>query len=169
MRILHCIPNMNGGGAERQLTYLAAGLIQMGWEVHVALLSGGPNLDRLQASGAIIHKMSCKNNCDPSIVWQLRHILHTIRPVLMQTWLLQMDILGGVLSLMSGVPWILSERSSELAYSRTVKNHLRALVARKASAIISNSAWGRMYWQKQIADRVPQYVIPNALPTAEIE
>src|SRR5712692_2562881 len=101
MRILHCIPSMDGGGAQRQLAYLAAGLIQMGWEVHVALLSGGPNLDRLQASGAVIHKVSCTTNYDPGIPWQLRRLLHTIRPVLTQTWFRQMDILGGVLSLMS--------------------------------------------------------------------
>src|SRR5262249_15075384 len=106
MRILHCIPSMGGGGAERHLACLAAGLIQMGWEVHVALLSGGPNLDRLQASGAMIHQMSCTSNYDPGIAWQLRRILHTIRPVLTQTWLPQMDILGGILSLMSGIPWI---------------------------------------------------------------
>src|SRR5262249_24626335 len=164
MRILHCIPNMNGGGAERQLAYLAAGLGQMGWEVHVALLSGGPNLERLQASGAIIHQMSCTNNYDPSIIWQLRHILHTIRPVLMQTWLLPMDIFGGAIAWMSGVPWILSDQASELAYPYTVKNRTRSLVARKASAIISNSACGRMYWQKQMADKVPQYVISNPVP-----
>jgi len=42
-RILYCIPNMGGGGAERQLVYLSGELVRRGWEVHVALLKEGPN------------------------------------------------------------------------------------------------------------------------------
>ena len=36
MRILHVIPNLSGGGAERQLSYLAPELVRMGHEVHIA-------------------------------------------------------------------------------------------------------------------------------------
>ena len=52
MRILHCIPSMLGGGAERQLCYLAAGLVRLGHQVDVVYMLEGPNTARLKASGA---------------------------------------------------------------------------------------------------------------------
>ena len=47
-RVLHLIPTLAEGGAERQLGYLGAELVQRGWLVDVALLRGGPNLERLR-------------------------------------------------------------------------------------------------------------------------
>ena len=35
MHILHIIPNLSGGGAERQLSYLAPELVRLGHDVHV--------------------------------------------------------------------------------------------------------------------------------------
>jgi hypothetical protein len=48
MRVLICIATMEGGGAERQVTYLAKALVDAGEDVHVALIKGGVNLDRLK-------------------------------------------------------------------------------------------------------------------------
>jgi hypothetical protein len=39
MRVLHCIPTLDGGGAERQLAYLCGGLVDLGVTVDVAALS----------------------------------------------------------------------------------------------------------------------------------
>ena len=57
MTVLHCIPSMEGGGAERQLTYLAAGLRRLGLDVHVAAGARGPNWERLLASGVTVHEL----------------------------------------------------------------------------------------------------------------
>lgn len=160
---------MGGGGAERQLAYLARELVRMGWEVHVALLSGGSNFDRLKTSGAVIHMLRGRNNYDPWIFWQLKRVMRLVNPDLVQTWLLQMDIFGGAAARMARIPWMLSERASELAYLKTIKNRVRLLVGRTASAIISNSICGKVYWKHQLGEAVPQYVVPNALPIEEIE
>jgi glycosyltransferase involved in cell wall biosynthesis len=159
---------MGGGGAERQLTYLASGLSARGWEVHVALLAGGVNLVRLQESGATIHQLQVAGNYDPRLLSQIFGVIRGVRPAVIQTWLPQMDIAAGWLSSMNGIPWILSERSSDQDYLSLPKRLLRTASAHRAAAIVANSEAGGCYW----ASRIPssrRVVIENALCFAEID
>jgi glycosyltransferase involved in cell wall biosynthesis len=169
MKILHCIPGMGGGGAERQLAYLAGPLGACGWDVHVALETGGPNLPRLQAGGAAVHWLTGAGNHDPRLAWQLARIFLRLRPDLVQVWFIQMEVLAGAVSELLGVPWVISERSSRLAYPPSMKNRLRVAIARTADAIVSNSSAGDSYWDSRASRRVPRFVIPNALPFDEID
>lgn len=66
---------MVGGGAERQLTYLASGLVKRGIDVHVFLLKKGENFDALQASGAAIHSVESTSNYSPRILWALHKLM----------------------------------------------------------------------------------------------
>jgi glycosyltransferase involved in cell wall biosynthesis len=168
MRILACISSMDGGGAERQLAYLASELTRLGWDMHVALLSGGPNLRRLEAGGATIHRLTARGNYDPTILWQLVRLMRRVRPDVAETWITQMDVLGGLAARLTRTPWILRERSSEPAYPATGKHRWRLRVARGASAVISNSTGGDRYWAGHLGERVRRYVIGNALPIREI-
>src|SRR5918993_402699 len=142
MRILYCIPSMEGGGTERQVTYLARELVRDGCEVHVALNRGGQNLDTLEASGATVHRLGPLSNHDPRIFLRLRQLIRVIEPDVSQCWLLQMELLGGLASMSCRVPWIFSERSSAQAYPPTAKHALRIRIAAFAAAIVSNSEAG---------------------------
>ena len=168
MRLLHCIPSVEGGGAERQLTYLAKALPVEGCEVHVALTRGGANLRRLEEAGATIHHLGPIGTHDPRLFARLVRTLAAVAPAIVHCWLLQMELLGGVAATAAGIPWLLAERSSAQAYPRTVKNALRVRVARFASGIVSNSTAGDQYWQKRIRESMPRYIVPNALPLDEI-
>ena len=167
-RILHCIPSMGGGGAERQLTYISKGLIEHGWSVHVALLRPGPNFERLQKSGAIIHQLSFKNNFDPMILFRLIQTIHKVKPHLIQTWLRQMDIFGGIAAILMKRPFVVTERSCSLNYGNNWKNFLRILVGRRASAITANSEGGRSYWVDRVKRSISIRVIRNIVPFDEI-
>jgi glycosyltransferase involved in cell wall biosynthesis len=169
LKVLHCIPGMGGGGAERQLAHLAKPLIARGWEVHVALVAGGPNLPRLQSSGAIVHGLNSMTSYDPRLAWQLASLIRRIKPDVVQVWFVQMEVLAGLVSTLFHVPWILSERSSILAYPATWKNRLRVAIARRADAIVSNSAGGDAYWSERAGPDVQRFVIPNGIPMEEIE
>ena len=169
MRALHCIPGMGGGGAERQLAYLAGALGRRGWQVHVALIADGPNLARLEHSGAVIHRLRATGNYDPRLGWQLARIARQVRPDLVQVWFVQMTLLGGIVSELLHIPWVIAERSSLLAHPPTLKNRLRIALARTANAVISNSAGGDGYWQPHLDGRVRRFVIPNAVPVEEID
>jgi glycosyltransferase involved in cell wall biosynthesis len=160
---------MGGGGAERQLAYLAGPLASLGWEVHTALVEDGPNLVRLQASGAVIHRLSKLTSYDPRLAYEIARVARRVRPDLIQTWFVKMDVIAGPLARLFGVPWILSERSSILAYPPTWKNRLRVAIAKRADAIICNSAGGAEYWHDRSPSRTPTFVIPNAVPVHEIE
>jgi glycosyltransferase involved in cell wall biosynthesis len=169
MRVLHCIPSMGGGGAERQLGYLGGALTTIGWEVHVALLSGGPNLERLQMGGAVVHQVGARGNHDPAILAQLLGLMRRLQPDVVETWLPQMDILGGIAARLTRRPWILQERSGEPAYPPTLKHRARVAVAAGSSAVISNSGEGDRYWQRRLRGRVRRYIIRNAVPLKEME
>jgi glycosyltransferase involved in cell wall biosynthesis len=159
---------MAGGGAERQVTYLVRELGRLGWEVHVAVVRRGPNWPRLEVSGAVVHELQARSSYDPRLLRQLRRLVQTVRPDLIQTWLLQMEVLAGWTALSTRTPWIFSERASADAYPPTVKNVLRRMVAARANAIVSNSAAGDEHWRAILGTRVRRYVVPNALPIEEI-
>src|SRR5437867_2365724 len=105
MRILHLIPNLIHGGAQRQLSYLAPELARLGHEIHVAYSEGGPNLARLEVSNIVLHPLHSRNNYDPSVLAQLLRLVLRVRPDIIQTWIVQMDILGGIVARMTQTPW----------------------------------------------------------------
>src|SRR5688500_4596538 len=122
---------MGGGGAERQLALLAGSLAGAGWKPHVALFRGGPNLERLRNSGVVLHDLGIAGPYDPRVFTRVMDIVRRVRPVLIQTWLPMMDIVGGAVSMMTGVPWILSERSTR-SQPPHVKGAMRNRLASKA-------------------------------------
>lgn len=166
MRILHLIPNLSGGGAERQLSYLAPELACMGHDVHVAYSKEGPQKPELH--GVVLHELKARSNYDPYLLWQLVRIIRRIKPDIIHTWILQMDILGGVAARLTRNPWIFREPSSAIAYSATWKHRLRVRVGSGASAIVSNSSGGDEYWKIQLP-HIRRYVISNGLPVHEID
>jgi glycosyltransferase involved in cell wall biosynthesis len=168
MRVLHCIPTFGGGGAERQLAYLAREQAARGLDVHVAFLAGGVNLERLQGTAVSLHPLAARGNHDPRLALAVAALVRRLRPAVVQSWLTQMDVLGGAAARALGVPWVLCERASAPAYTRSAKDRLRAMLARGASAIVSNSLEGDRYWAG-LAPRVPRAVVPNGVPFDEID
>lgn len=164
MRILHLIPNFTGGGAERQLALLAPELCRLGVEVHVAFCESGvnskANLELFSGSDVRLHDIPSRSTYDPMIVLRILRVIRPIRPDLIQTWILQMDVLGGLAAILAGVPFVFSERSSALAYPPTWKYWLRTQVGRRAVSIVANSEGGAVYW-KPWATRIA--VIRNGL------
>jgi glycosyltransferase involved in cell wall biosynthesis len=171
VRLLHLIPNLLSGGAQQQLSYLATEQARAGDDVHVAYLHAGPKLPLFEASGAVLHRLSAHFNSDPGLLARIYRLVRDVNPDLVQTWLLQMDVAGGIASLLRGTPWILSERVSEDHWARLVsaKVALRRAVARRADAIVSNSRAGDVYWESRAGTRPVRRIIPNALPIGRID
>lgn len=167
-RVLHVIPTLEGGGAERQLAYLCEAFAGSDWDHHIALLRGGINLERAVSSGANIHYIKHAGTRDPLIAWRLYRLIRCIRPAIIQSWIPNADLLAGAVARVAGVPWILSERSSEKLYARRTANP-RVLLAAGASALVANSKCGLQYWENRLSERVPRFVVRNALPLTEIQ
>jgi len=79
-----------------------------------------------------------------------------------------MDILGGILARLKGIPWIIREPSSPPSYSRSWKCQARIKVAAGVSAVVSNSRGGDEYWKVQLPHK-RRIVVSNGLPVDDIE
>jgi glycosyltransferase involved in cell wall biosynthesis len=167
VRVLHCIASLGGGGAERQLSYLASYFARSGAQVHIAYLNDGPNLQRLQAAGVHLHRLNARHTFDWHIVTNLWRLVRTIRPQVIQTWLLHMDVVGGMVAMLTGIPHVLSERSAERFNERSWRRMVRRWVGRRAAAVVANSGGGLEYWRHN-APLALKRVIPNALPLDEL-
>jgi glycosyltransferase involved in cell wall biosynthesis len=165
-RVLHLITSAGGGGAERQLSYLATGQRELGLDVHIGILLGGVNLQRMEASGATLHWISSGGNYDPFLVLRAARLIRRLRPSVVQTWLHRMDVIGGAAALLTRTPWIAAERSSGSHYPTDTRLRVRRIVGKHASAVIANSPGGLDFWRFFTG---PTFVIPNAVPLAEIE
>lgn len=165
MKILHLIHRLNGGGAERQLCYLAPALVKLGHEVHIIYHQRA--LGSLDLPGVVLHKIDASSNVDPFLFWQTYRITKEIQPDLINTWIMQMDIIGGIISCWLGIPWVLREPSSKDAYPPTIKFGTRAFLASYAAKIISNSENGNNYW-KPIVQEKRLCVVRNGVPLKAI-
>lgn len=167
LRVLHLIPSFVGGGAERQLVYIARALSTLGIDVHIAHVYDGPNLPLLRDAGVELHRIRCIGNHDPSILVNVAWLMRRLRPRIAHTWLLQMDVFGGMAARFLNIPWVLSERSSPKMYESGWKFRLRQALGAKATAIVANSDAGLSYWP-EASRRSPSRVIRNALPVDDI-
>ncbi|HEX8149325.1 MAG TPA: glycosyltransferase [Pyrinomonadaceae bacterium] len=167
MRILYSIPTLGHGGAERQLSYLAAELSARGHDVHVASSRGGVNLGRMESAGVEWHRLGGVGHRDPQIFYRLLRLMRRLRPDVVQTILTPMDIMGGAAALLTGTRWVLRESSSAPLYATGLRHRLRLSLARMADAVVSNSAGGDAYWRKA-SGAPPLHLIPNAIPFDEI-
>lgn len=166
MRILHFISDLSGGGAERQLSYLAPELTRMGHDVHIGYSQDC--LQRPELSGVALHQFKTRSNYDPYLLLQLFRLIRRIKPDIIHTWILQMDIAGGMAARLNKTPWIFREPSSAMAYPQNWKNRLRVWVGSGASAIVSNSSGGDEYWKAKLPN-VRRYFVANGLPVDEID
>lgn len=166
MRVLHLIPSLGGGGAERQLAYLAGGLRRRDCDVHVGILRDGPNLERVLAAGATVHRIHAASNYDPLLVPRIVRLIRRVRPDVVQTWLTQMDVAGGFAARVTGTPWVVSERSTAAVYPRDLRHALRGAIGSLADAIVANSRGGLAFWRRGTASRS---IVPNAIALQEID
>jgi glycosyltransferase involved in cell wall biosynthesis len=168
MRILNLISSLSGGGAERQLCYLARGLACLGHAIHVAYLYEGPGDISEELQGLHLHRIKAANNYDPHILWQVLRLIQEIKPDILQTWILQMDIIGGIASWLTHIPLAIREPSSAPAYSEHWKHQLRIKLNRRKSIIICNSLSGRDYWNA-VSPKSKTCIILNAIDFDSIE
>ena len=150
------------------MSYLAPELARRGHEVHIAYLEAGINLDRVRKNRVILHRLTHRSPYDPKIFLQLIRWLKEINPDVVQTWVLPMDVLGGLAALMLGKPWVLREPNSALAYPNSLRFRSRRWLGHRAAAVAANSHGGDLYWGS-LGFGGKRQVIPNAVPVEEIE
>jgi glycosyltransferase involved in cell wall biosynthesis len=165
MRILMLIPTLTGGGAERQLVYLAGELQRRGHDVLTGFVHPGSGAwpDALAA-----HRFRARKPWNPLLVRDIVRLIRSWRPDIVQTCLPMMDVYGGIAAAIAGVPFLLREPNSGESYPGGIKPWLRLRVARHAAAgIVTNSPSGLDYWARR-APRLPRILIPNGVAAEAI-
>jgi glycosyltransferase involved in cell wall biosynthesis len=169
LTILHLVPTLEGGGAERQLSMLAEELSRRGASMHIGTRRGGFYAASLYARGVNMHSLGDHRGPSLRLLASINSLLRSIQPDIVQTWLPQMDLLGGTACLWRGIPWVLSERVSERAFrSCSAPLRLRRLLGRRASAIVANSSLGAGYWRRTVPLSKRVVVIRNAVDVSAI-
>lgn len=164
LTILHLTPSLEGGGAERQLSLLVAEQARRGCIVHVGIRRGGVYETSVRRSAVTVHTLGDHKGPSPILLTKIDALIRQTRPNVVQTWLPQMDVLGGFAALRNSVAWILSERSSHLGFRRfAFLDWTRSRLARHARAIVANSMGGSAYWRAQLGCAVPIFRISNAI------
>jgi glycosyltransferase involved in cell wall biosynthesis len=162
--VLHLIPTLEGGGAERQLFMLATEQARRGLDVHVAIRRGGVHMQAMKDCGLQLHELGNIRSVNPQLLLAIGRVLKSIKPSIVQTWLPQMDMLGGLAALQNGAAWIISERTSKEYYAEIpFFARLRLLLGRFSSAVVANSEDGRSYWREVARRGVMSATIRNAL------
>jgi glycosyltransferase involved in cell wall biosynthesis len=166
-RVLHCAPHLLGGGAERQLRYLAEHGAVHGRDIHIAYLRGSEVPTAFARPNITLHPLPHVSTYDPLLLARLIRLIRSIAPDVVHTWLLQMDVLGGLAAWRTGTPWILREPSGPEGYAARFKAAARVWVGSRADAIVSNSRRGDTYWAPYKPAR-QRFIVPNALPLEAI-
>lgn len=169
LNILHLIPSLEGGGAERQLAILAGEQSQRGCQVNVGIRRGGVHEPALRASGAAVHCLGDHRGMNPLLLGKISRLIKKAKPDVVQTWMPQMDIVGGIAALGRSVPWVVSERNSQHDYEQLrFDTWGRQRIGKHASAVVANSSGGAAYWRSISPDGAPVYQIANAVDVAAI-
>lgn len=152
IRVLHCIPTVLGGGAERQLRLIGPELVRRGIQVAVFSRFAPEDAAEMSEQGIVCVPIRAKGNHNPSLAFEYLDAVRRFRPTIVQSWLAQMDLLCGILP-RRGARWVLSERASALAYKRTsaypnpFKNWLRHTLGVKSDMVVANSPGGLAIWR----------------------
>jgi len=165
MKILLLIPTLTGGGAERQLAYLASELQRRGHGVLTGFVYPG---NGVWPGDLATHRFRARKPWNPMLVRDIVRLIRSWKPDVVQTCLPMMDVFGGIAAAIARVPFLLREPNSGESYPPGVKPWLRLRVARHAAAgIIANSHGGADYWARR-APRLPRILIPNGVAVEAI-
>jgi glycosyltransferase involved in cell wall biosynthesis len=165
-RLLLIIPTLDRGGAEKQLSLLAAGLSKYDdFEVQVACLTrGGPWQEYLAAAGVPVTIIGKSWKLDPPAYWRLQRFIRDARPDIVHTWLFAANSYGRQAALAAGVKHIVAgERCVDrwkVWYELAIDRHL----AQRTERIVTNSAAVADFYAQHGIAREKFEVIPNGVP-----
>ena len=168
--ILHLIPTLGFGGAEKQLSLLASQQMKDGFKVNIGVRKGGIYEQELIKKGVRVNKLGNWRGPNPLLINNLFHLIKHTKPDIIQTWLPQMDIIGGLVKYFTHIPWIMTERSVREAYFNfPVQSIIRKLISFRVTKIISNSDAGVRYWEDNLNYKKEILMIENAVDIDSIK
>ncbi len=164
LKVCFIIPTLVKGGAEKQLTLLAAGLDRARFECQVVVLTqSGPYEAELRRRGIQVHVIGKRGKVDVTAYWRLVRKLKEIKPDVVHTWLFAANSYGRMAARRAGVAVIIAGERSVDPWKQWWNFAVDRYLLKFTDAIVTNtSAVSGFYVNHGIAaDRFT--VIPNAV------
>lgn len=166
-RILHIIPTLDRGGAEKQLVLLASGLPRDEFEFHVcALTRGGPYEVDLKAAGVAVTVIGKRWKADPMAFWKLRRHIARLQPALVHTWLFAAGAYGRAAARSVGVERLVAGERCVDRWKSSWQWMVDRRLARFTNRLVTNSTGVQNYC---VAHGLPAdkfTIVPNGVAPA---
>lgn len=158
------IPTLVQGGAEKQMSLLAAGLPKSEFNVSVlALTAGGPWQDYLRAQGIPVTVIGKRFKLDPFSFRRLWLRLREERPDIVHTWIFAANAYGRFAARLVGVPRIVAGERCVDQWKNEFHFWLDRRLDRCTDAFATNSQGVVDFYQQRRIGQGKFCVIPNGL------
>lgn len=164
IKVVHIIPTLDQGGAEKQLCLLVANLDRSRFDPHVIVLThSGPRERELRERNVLVHHIEKRGKFDPFAYWRLRKKLVELRPDIVHTWLFAANCYGRVAARAAKVPAIIAGERCVDPWKGWWQLAIDRWLLKSTDAVVVNtSAITQFYAQHKLpVDRF--VVIPNAV------
>ena len=169
IRLLHIIPTLVRGGAEKQLSLLARGLPRSEFEVHVAVLThSGPLEQELHDAQVPVTVIGKRWKFDPFCYYRLRRHIRALTPDIVHTWLFAANAYGRQAAFSAGVKHIIAGERCVDPWKSNWQLAIDRALAKHTDRIVTNSSGVEEFY---VARGLPQEkfaVIPNGVTPPEM-
>lgn len=163
-RILHIIPTLVRGGAEKQLTLLATGLAANGWDVHVCVLTHtGPWEETLRQAGVPLTFIDKRWKIDPFAYRRLKKEIQRLQPDVVHTWLFAANSYGRQAAFAAGVKHVVAGERCVDPWKGTLQLVIDRYLARRTERIVTNSSGARDFYVSKGLPAAKFTIIPNGI------
>jgi glycosyltransferase involved in cell wall biosynthesis len=170
LRLLHIIPTLVRGGAEKQLALLATGLARDEFDVHVAVLThSGPLETTLREAGVPVTLIGKRWKVDPLAWWRLKTHIGQLQPDIVHTWLFAANSYGRQAAISAGVQHIVAGERCVDPWKTPLHFAVDRALAKKTDRIVTNSSGVVDFYARHGLPAEKFTVIPNGIAAAEPE
>ena len=163
-RILHVIPTLVRGGAEKQLTLLATGLAGKGWDVQVCVLThGGPLEEDLRQARVPLSFIDKRWKVDPFAYRRLKKEIQRLQPDVVHTWLFAANSYGRQAAFAAGVKHVVAGERCVDPWKGAMQLAIDRYLSRRTERIVTNSSGVRDFYAGKGLPAEKFVVIPNGI------
>lgn len=164
LKVVHIIPTLDQGGAEKQLCLLSTHLDRSRFDVHVVVLThSGPREAELRQQGIPVHLIGKRSKFDPWAYRRLKLKLAELQPDIVHTWLFAANAYGRTAALANRVPVIIAGERCVDPWKQWWQLAIDRHLLRRTSAVVTNTSAVVDFYAQRGLSTERFVVIPNAV------
>jgi glycosyltransferase involved in cell wall biosynthesis len=164
IRVLHIVPTLVRGGAEKQLTLLACGLPRGEFDVHVAVLThDGPYREELQSHAIPVTTIGKRWKFDPQSFWRLKRFIRELGPDVVHTWIFAANSYGRAAAFAAGTRRVVAGERCVDPWKSWHQLAIDRWLAKRTARIVTNSNGVREFYVARGLPADKFTVIPNGI------